>query len=142
MFIGSSNVALDQAGRVVLPTPFRAAQTESLIVTRGFDRCLQVFPRSVWNPIADRVSNLPIGSDAARNLRRLLFADAVEVSPDTNGSVELPPRLRDYANLDEQVVVSGMDTYFEIWSRAAWEAQNTQLEQAAATLAAAYDIKG
>lgn len=120
MFLGEFEHAIDDKGRVAIPARFREDLGEGLVLTRGFERCLQAFPRPVWQTLAQRVSGLSLGNEEARNLRRMLFSNAAEVEVDRQGRILIPQNLREYAGLAEQVVIAGLDTYFELWSRERW----------------------
>jgi MraZ protein len=104
--------------------PFRALVADGLTVTRGFDRCLQVFPADAWHTLARRVSDLPITPDAARAFRRLIFGTAADLAPDEGSALTLPRSLLTYAELASQAVLVGCDAYFEIWSPERWQAIN------------------
>lgn len=121
MLIGTWNGALDSEGRLALPPAFRRAAAEGLTITRGFDRCLQVFPAAAWQSLAQRVSALPITADAARALRRMLFGAAAPLAPDATDWLCIPPALCAYADLAGRTVCVGMHSYFEIWSAERWE---------------------
>jgi MraZ protein len=99
-----------------------------MVLTRGFDQCLQAFPRPVWQQLAQKVSSLSLGSAEARNLRRILFANAAEVEVDRQGRILIPQNLREYGQLAEQVMITGMDTYFELWSVERWRAVMGELD--------------
>lgn len=126
MFLGEFEHAIDDKGRVAVPARFREELSEGLVLTRGFDACLQAFPRARWQELSAKVSSLSLGSPEARTLRRILFSNAAEVEVDRQGRILIPQNLREYAGLAEQVVITGMDNYFEIWSSDRW---NTVLEQ-------------
>jgi len=128
MFLGQFVHTLDSKGRLTIPAKFRAVLDSGLIVTRGIDRCLAIFPTAEWEDLAGRVSDLPMTDRQARAFKRFLFADASDVSPDKQGRILIPPRLRDYANLDGEVVVAGLNNYIEIWSTEAWHDEREQLE--------------
>lgn len=121
MFLGEFDHSIDTKGRVAVPARFREDIQEGLILTRGFDRCLQAFPQPIWKSLAERVSASSLGNEEARNLRRLLFSGAAEVEMDRQGRILIPQNLRDYASLNERVIVAGMNTYFEIWSYEHWQ---------------------
>lgn len=127
MLVGAFDLTLDSSGRVTLPPLFRSVMDAGMTVTRGVDRCLQVFPRQVWLALARRVDALPLFVDAARHARSLLFAMAAELVPDAAGAVVLPTPLLAYANITTRIVLVGMGTFAEIWSPEAWQAANEQL---------------
>ena len=103
MFLGEFEHTIDDKGRVAVPARFREDLKEGLVLTRGFDHCLQVFPRPTWQSLAQRISSLSLGNEEARNLRRLLFSGAAEVEVDRQGRILIPQNLREYAALSEQV---------------------------------------
>ncbi|NNJ10472.1 division/cell wall cluster transcriptional repressor MraZ [Chloroflexales bacterium ZM16-3] len=135
MFLGEFEHSIDEKGRVAVPSRFREDLGEGMVLTRGFDQCLQAFPRQVWQQLAQKVSSLSLGSPEARNLRRILFSNAAEVEVDRQGRILVPQNLREYAGLAEQVVITGMDTYFELWSAERWRAVMEQLDTSGAGIA-------
>jgi MraZ protein len=128
VFLGEFIHILDSKGRLTIPAKFRAGLDTGLVMTRGIDRCLAVFPMAEWEQLAEQVSDLPMTDRRARDFRRLLFANASDVVPDKQGRVLIPPRLREYANLDGEVVVTGLNTYIEVWSSEAWDEVRQQVE--------------
>ena len=128
MFLGEFVHVLDGKGRLTIPAKFRADLDAALVVTRGIDRCLAVFPIPEWEQLAEQVSDLPLTDRQARAFRRLLFANASDVSPDKQGRILIPPRLREYAHLDGEVVVVGINTYMELWNPEAWNEEREQVE--------------
>lgn len=135
MFLGEFDHTIDDKGRIAIPARFREELGEGLVVTRGFDRCLQAFPHHVWQPLKDRISAMSLGSEDARNLRRLLFSGAAEVEVDRQGRILIPQNLREYAGLSEQVVIAGMDTFFELWSNERWRTVIATLDNTGGTIA-------
>jgi MraZ protein len=120
MFLGEYEHNLDDKGRLAVPARFREELGDGVVITRGFDRCLMGFPRAKWEQLAQQVSALSLGQGDARNLRRLLFSGAADAQLDRQGRILIPQNLREYAGLDEEVIVAGLNTHFEIWSGARW----------------------
>ncbi len=135
MFLGEFEHTIDDKGRIAIPARFREGLSEGLVLTRGFDRCLQAFPRQTWQPLAQRISSMSMGNREARNLRRLLFSGAAEVEVDRQGRILIPQNLREYAGLSDQAVIAGMDTYFELWSRDNWGDVLSNLDDSASIIA-------
>jgi MraZ protein len=120
MFLGEYEHNVDDKGRLAIPARFREDLGDGVVITRGFDRCLMGFPRPMWEQLSQQVSGLSLGQGDARNLRRLLFSGAADVQLDRQGRILIPQNLRDYAGLAEPVIVAGLNTHFEIWSRERW----------------------
>ena len=129
MFLGRFDHAIDTKGRMALPARYRDHLADGVVVTRGFDSCLLVYPLAEWAPLAERVSGLSISDPDVRALRRLLFADAADIELDKQGRVLIPAGLRDYAGLDREAVVVGMHTFIEIWSPEQWSDERTALDR-------------
>jgi MraZ protein len=135
VFLGEFEHTIDDKGRVAVPARFREEISEGLVLTRGFERCLQVFPKAVWQSLAERISALSLGNEEARNLRRLLFSGAAEVDFDRQGRILIPHNLREYASLREQVVIAGLNTHFELWSHERWNDVLNTLDNSAGSIA-------
>ena len=128
MFLGQHTYTLDPKGRLTIPSRFREGLTDGVVVTRGLDRCLTVYPLEVWEEIAQKVNALPITSPQGRALRRLFFADASDAVPDRQGRILLPDRLREYAGIPptSEVVVVGLDRFLELWNPKRWIEENAR----------------
>ncbi|CAN5639326.1 division/cell wall cluster transcriptional repressor MraZ [soil metagenome] len=135
MFLGRHNHNLDAKGRLALPARFRDPLVEGVVVTRGFDPCLLVYPLDAWMPLAERVAVLSISDPDVRKLRRMLFADAVDVQLDGQGRVLIPSELRAYASIEREAVVVGVHTFIEIWTPETWQAQAEYIERDGVTIA-------
>ena len=135
MFLGRHNHNLDAKGRLALPARYRDKLAEGVVITRGFDPCLLVYPLEAWMPLAERVAGLSISDPDVRKLRRMLFADAVDVQLDGQGRVLVPAELREYASIEREAVVVGVHTFIEIWAPTAWEFQSANLDRDGSTIA-------
>jgi MraZ protein len=139
MFLGEHDYSIDDKNRVTIPVRYRTLVGEGLVVTRGFDACVMGVTLPVWHAFAEQVSNLPPSDPNTRNLQRLLFSAATECDLDKQGRILVPQTLRDFADLREQnVVIVGVNKYFEIWSPTRWQERsnviNGAMEQAIAQL--------
>jgi MraZ protein len=135
MFLGRHGHNLDDKGRLALPARYREELQEGVVITRGFDSCLLVYPLAAWTPLAERVSALSIGDPDVRMLRRMLFANATDVQLDRQGRILVPADLRSHAGLEREAVVVGMHTFIEIWSPEGWAAQSEVVERDGASIA-------
>lgn len=138
MLVGRFERTIDPKGRVVLPREFRRDFEGGLMVTKGLDNCLFLFPMREWERLVERIEEMPSGSEATRRFSRLFFANASHIVPDGQGRVLIPPRLRDIAGLERDVVMVGLSNKAEIWAPAAWaeyeEDSVGQYEQSAAEI--------
>jgi MraZ protein len=135
VFLGRYEHTIDSKGRLAVPARYRAALERGLVITRGIDRCLTIYPLAAWETLAEKVNALPLGDPNARALRRLFFAEASDALLDGQGRVVVPAALRAYAGLEEQAVVVGMNTAIEVWSPARWAEQSALLEGDGASIA-------
>ena len=135
MFLGEFEHSIDDKGRVAIPARFREELGERFVVTKGFDLCLQAFPMAYWQTLTEKVNRLPIGSPDARNIRRILFSPAAEVEIDRQGRILIPQTLREHAGLAEDVIITGMSSYFELWAGQRWRELQGDLSENAPAIA-------
>ncbi|GAB3428124.1 division/cell wall cluster transcriptional repressor MraZ [Flindersiella endophytica] len=134
MFLGTHTPRLDEKGRLFLPAKFRDELAEGLVMTRGQERCLNVWPLAEFAQLTERMRQAPVTNKAARDYQRMLFAGASDEKPDKQGRVTIPPMLREYAALSKDCVVIGANNHVEIWDSEAWERYSAEQEQAFAEL--------
>ncbi|MPQ97715.1 division/cell wall cluster transcriptional repressor MraZ [Modestobacter sp. I12A-02628] len=129
MFVGSFPLRLDEKGRVALPVRFRDQVSAGMVITKGQERCLYGLTLERVAEV-QRARAAAVASDTAkaRALSRLGFGSMAELEPDRAGRITIPASLREYAGLDRDVVVVGVDTRFEIWDSAAWDAYVAEQE--------------
>jgi MraZ protein len=135
MFLGRFSHNLDAKGRLAIPAKFRSELAEGVVVTRGIDRCLSVYPLAAWQILAEKVSALSISDPDARQFKRMVFAEAMDETLDGQGRIVLPPELRRYAGIDREAVVVGMNTYVEIWEPGRWANLSAAVEDEGASIA-------
>ncbi|HUS93936.1 MAG TPA: division/cell wall cluster transcriptional repressor MraZ [Patescibacteria group bacterium] len=120
MFLGEYTHTIDDKGRLTIPSKFRGDMASGLVVTRGFDQNLMVFPLTGWQDLAERILSRPMTDESVRTFRRRVFSGAVDLLPDRQGRIVIPAYLREFAGIDGEVVVAGMYNYLEIWSVPYW----------------------
>ena len=130
MFLGTHTPRLDDKGRLFLPAKFRDELAGGVVITRGQERCLFVFPRPAFAAKAEELQSASLSSRAARDYSRMFFSSASDEVPDKQGRVTVPQPLRDYAGLTKDCVVIGANTRLEIWDAAAWATYEAEQEQA------------
>ena len=129
MFLGTHEPRLDEKGRLILPAKFREELSAGLVITKGQERCLYVFPSTEFATITETLRQAPVTSKNARDYMRVMFAGAHDEIPDRQGRVTIPAGLRTYAGLEKDCVVIGANTRVEIWDSAAWNAYLTDREK-------------
>ena len=134
MFLGTHHPRLDEKGRLFLPAKFREDLEAGIVITKGQERCLAVYPVAEFERIADAMKNAPSTVKDVRNYTRLFFASASEEKPDRQGRITLPAPLREYSGLTRDCAVIGASTRVEIWDAAAWDAYVAQNEEGYADL--------
>lgn len=137
MFIGEYRHTFDAKNRISLPAKFRKELGGSVIVTRGLDRCLFVYPKAAWKKEAAKLAAHSTGSAAGRGLSRLMLAGANEADVDSAGRILVPDYLKGFATLTVKSVIAGVNERVEIWDEAAWDTYTTQIERDADQLAEA-----
>lgn len=135
VFLGQYEHSLDEKGRLTIPSRFREELTGRLVVTRGLDHCLFLYPYSEWQELGQRLRALPMTQRDARAFVRLLFAGATEQSLDRQGRLLLPASLREYAGIERDVIILGVANRVELWSKERWLAYETEASQAYEELA-------
>jgi MraZ protein len=135
MFLGEYQHTLDAKGRVSLPSKFRAQMTGKLVVAKGFDKCLYVYPADAYESFVSGLLGREDFDPRIRQLRRLFTAGAVEAELDSAGRVSLPPKLREHAGLSKDVAITGNGNRIEIWDAESWSAYEGETELNAEDLA-------
>ena len=134
MFVGSYPLRLDEKGRLALPVRFREQVADGMVIKKGQERCIYGLTMGrVAEQSRAAASMAPADTAEARMRARMSFGSMVEVEPDKTGRITIPADLRQYAHLDRDVVVVGVDTRFEIWDQATWD---TYVEEQEAAFAA------
>jgi MraZ protein len=134
MFFGTYTPRLDDKGRIFLPAKFRDELADGLVVTRGQERCLNVWSMAEFGRLTERLRETSVTNKAARDYVRMFFAGASDETPDKQGRITLPPMLRDYASVAWDCVVIGALDRIEIWDATSWQTYSDQQEQAFADL--------
>lgn len=119
-FLGEFQHALDAKGRVVLPADYREPLAEGAVLTRVLDGCLAVYSQGEFDQLADQVRESARRSERHRRAARSWFSSARAFVPDKQGRVPIPQTLREYAGLERDVMVLGVDRRIELWNPARW----------------------
>lgn len=125
MFMGEYNHTIDAKGRLIVPSKFREVLGGDFVVTKGLDGCLFVYPNEEWANIEEKFRNIPLTTKDARKFSRFFFAGAASCEVDKQGRILLPQILREFADLQKDVVLVGVLNRIEIWSKERWQDENT-----------------
>lgn len=120
MLLGTHTPRIDDKGRLVLPAKFRDDLSSGVVLTKGQDRCVVLWPAEEFSSYAARLNEASRSNAAVRSYMRVLFSSAFDQKPDKQGRISVPGGLRDYAGLDRDVVVAGNGSTAEIWDESAW----------------------
>ena len=119
MFSGTTNHSIDTKGRIVLPQKFRDELGEEFYITSGFADNIQIMSVDEFNHLRAQIKELP--ADKALALQYLLLSAATLVSPNAQGRVQIPQKLREDSGIEGTAVVVGMDTRIEVWNKDKFE---------------------
>ena len=140
MITGEYRNALDDKGRLLIPSKIRGEITGNvLVITRGIDKCLWLFPPEEWKQIAENLMEAASPfTRKARLLQRWIIAPAQEIELDKAGRINIPGTLKEYASLEKECIILGIKKYLEIWDEAEYhtylEASEAEFQKAAEEL--------
>ena len=133
MFIGEFEYRVDEKGRVPVPPKFRTEELkkDGMVLSPGMEKCITIYPISEWKKLADSLTSATIIPNKLRKLNRAIFATAFNLEIDGQGRIVLPTQLRQFAGISDEVVVAGLNTYFELWDKQLWSAEKAASQEEA-----------
>lgn len=135
MLIGEFVHTLDPKKRLSVPSKWRRELGKTVVVTRGLDNCLFVYPMHAWNRITEKIGQLPLGQADTRGFNRFFLSGAVETEVDGAGRILVPEYLKAFAGLASKVVLAGIHDRVEIWDEKAWTSYKRRIEKQGNALA-------
>jgi MraZ protein len=136
MFFGTYEHTIDEKGRLTLPARFRRVLEAGVVVARGLDSNVDVYPQDEWDRLVEsRLAPLDPLAPETRKLRRFFFAGTTYDTMDRQGRVLVPQQLRDAGGLGRDVVIAGVLDHLEVWSREAWAEQQKGVDGSASDVA-------
>lgn len=130
MFLGTHTPRLDDKGRLFMPAKFRDRLASGLVVTRGHERCLFIYPLDDFAELVEKARGAPVTSKGARDYLRVLLSGASDEIPDRQGRVTVPAGLRQYAGLIRDCTVIGAGSRIELWDTTTWDTYLASVEPA------------
>lgn len=128
MFMSQYNHTIDAKGRVIIPAKFREKLGDTFVITKGLDGCLYGYAREEWSAFEEKLGTLPITNKNSRQFTRFFLAGAAECELDKQGRILIPSVLREFAGLDKDVVLVGVASKIEIWSKERFDESNGEYE--------------
>jgi MraZ protein len=127
MLIGQYEGKVGEKHQAALPKKFREVLGDTLIVTKGFENCLIIVSEKNWQTLLEGTEGKPFTSKGTRELQRFLLGNANYVELDTKGRFVLPEYLREFAQLDTEIVFVGIQRFIEVWDKKQWEEHQKEL---------------
>lgn len=142
MLIGEYEHSLDAKGRVIMPAKLREDMGEKFILTKGLDGCLFGFSQTEWANFEEKLKTLPLTNKNARNFVRFFLSGATECEMDKQGRFLVTSNLREYAEMDKEIVVIGVGNRIEMWNKEKWLKHNSDENISADEIAEKMDFLG
>lgn len=117
MLKGEYSHTIDDKGRIIVPVKLREELGDSFVITKGLDGCLWLFDNEQWDKVEAEIQAMPFTLMEARKLARFIIAGAYDGEPDKQGRMLIPPALREYADIKKDVVLAGVGSRVELWSK-------------------------
>ena len=129
MLLGQYEHKIDPRGRVAVPARFREELKAGLVLSQGFERCIDAYPAKAWQEMAEKLATMPLTRSRSRRMSRFVFSSAFSQDLDGLGRVLLPAPLRQYAEIKDTVIIVGVNAYFEIWSKSQWDIEKALMDE-------------
>ena len=125
MLYGGYDHTIDKKGRIAIPAKLRDEFGESFMICRGIygKNCICVYPTEQWDKLVEKIGSLPSAKSSV--VKRYLYEGAFSVEFDSQGRILIPQSLRDFASLETEAHIIGVDTNLEIWNKELWQKENS-----------------
>jgi MraZ protein len=135
MFIGEFTHTIDDKKRLAMPKKIASELGKKVVITRGLDGALFMYPIKTWGVIAKRLQDLSFTSADSRGFNRFMLSGAAEVDVDGAGRILVPDYLKTFAGLKSKVVLAGVSDRVELWDEEKWSNYKATIERDADKLA-------
>ncbi len=119
--MGEFHHNLDEKGRIIVPSRFREELGDNIIVTRGLEDCLFIYSEKEWAKVVTKLNELPFTKKDARSFTRMFLSGATDAEFDKQGRIKIASPLIEYACLNKECIIIGVNDRLEIWSREKWD---------------------
>lgn len=127
MLTGEFQHNIDAKGRLIMPAKFRDELGDKFVATKGLDKCLFIFPVTEWQKLDKQLSELSLSK--GREIQRFFYGGMTECEIDKQGRILIPANLRDYAGLEKDIIIIGLNKRAEIWNKQSWDDRNERFIQ-------------
>ncbi len=126
MLYGDYQHTIDKKGRMAIPSKLRYELGDSFIICKGISgkRCLCIYSTEQWDKFVEKLGQLPFAKSS--ELKRFLYSGTFNVEFDSQGRILIPASLREFARLENEAHIIGMDTNLEIWNSELWQEENAE----------------
>jgi MraZ protein len=121
MLMGEFHHNLDDKNRLIIPSKFRNELGKKFIITRGLEKCLFVYNENEWNNIISKLQQIPFTNKDARIFMRMFLSGATECELDNNGRITITNPLMNYASLNKECIIVGVNDRLDIWDKDKFE---------------------
>lgn len=128
LFLGEFTHKIDSKNRIMMPSEFRAQLNEEFFITKGPENSLIIYTNEEFQKQSQRLDDLVNENKKNRAIKRLFFSSTVKASLDKQGRVLLNKNLKDYAEIDNEVMIIGNNLTIEIWDSKKWQAYINEVE--------------
>jgi len=123
--LGEFDCKLDAKGRLMVPAALKKqlpnSENDGLIINRGFEKNLVIYPKNVWDAVVADLAKLNIYDQENRAFVRAFTRGATELSLDAAGRVLLPKSLVEYAGIGSDLVLACQLDRIEVWDKKSYE---------------------
>lgn len=134
MFMGEFHHNIDDKGRIIIPSKIREGLGINFVITRGLDGCLFIYPKNEWDNVIEKYKALPDTKDK-RQFMRIFLSGATICEYDKQSRINIPKPLLDYAKLEKECIIIGVDERLELWSKENWESFISNNEESLSSIA-------
>jgi MraZ protein len=140
MFLGSFNYSIDAKGRISIPARLRkfvsSEANETFVLTRGSEKCINIYPMNYWNElVSSKLDKLNTFDPKDAKFMRMFLQEAAEDKFDSQSRLLVPKKLIDFAEIEKDVVILGMNKYIEVWNPKLYEEYLKEIEDPYETIA-------
>ena len=129
MFLGEYEYKVDNKGRLPLPPKFRQELMGDLVLTKGLEKCIVIYPVEEWHKVADTLSEKALPSSKVRTMNRAMFGTAFSLTLDGQGRIALPSALRNRVEISDTAFVVGANNCVEVWNPNLWKTEKAAAEE-------------